>query len=202
MGVRSTRRYIVGVDEVGRGPLAGPVAVGVLMATPRVLRKFRKIKESKQLTPAQRAHWDQRIREQLGSELRYSIAFVSAAVIDRIGIAVAIRRAITNAFRRLALDPSECTVLLDGGLKAPSEFRDQTTIIRGDASETVIAMASVLAKVARDKRMDREDAKDPRYGYIRHKGYGSRAHRDAIARHGLSPLHRRTFCTRIPQPKA
>lgn len=182
---------------MGRGPLAGPVAVGVVVATKKALRAFRAIKESKQLTPAQREAWCARILNELSPNLRYSVAFVSARMIDNKGIAPAIRTALSRALRQTGVQPSECTVLLDGGLRAPIEFARQQTIIRGDEKETVIAMASVVAKVLRDRRMYALAKKYPQYGFERHVGYGTARHIAAIKKYGFTPEHRKSFCTRI-----
>lgn len=188
-------RYIIGIDEVGRGPLAGPVAVGAVAATPRVLKKFRTIKESKQLSEAKREEWNTLIRAAASPDLRLAVSMVSAKEIDRIGIAPAIRKALAASIKKLSIDPDACEVLLDGGLKAPPEYIKQKTIIRGDASETVIAMASVIAKVKRDRLMVALDKSHPLYGFARHKGYGTRTHMAALRKHGLTELHRTSFCS-------
>lgn len=188
-------RYIVGVDEVGRGPLAGPVAVGVVAVTPAMLKKFLTIKESKQLSEIKRGEWNKIMHDAASPDLRLAVAMVSAKEIDRIGIAPAIRKALGAALSKLAINPCDCTVLLDGGLKAPPEYKQQRTIIRGDALETAIAMASVIAKVRRDRLMVRLDAKYPKYGFAQHKGYGTSLHIKAIKMYGLSPLHREHFCS-------
>jgi ribonuclease HII len=185
--------FIIGIDEVGRGPLAGPVAVGALCATSRMLKKFRAIKESKQLSPAGREEWYARMMDAVGDELFFAVSFVSAEIIDRKGIVFAIRLALTRSLKKLQVSPDSCTVLLDGGLHAPNEYVRQKTIIRGDANETVIAMASVVAKVLRDRRMVRLHKKYPEYGFAAHKGYGTKAHYRALKQHGPSTLHRRSF---------
>ena len=97
----------------------------------------------------------------------------------------------------MKLNPKNCEVRLDGGLHAPAEFKNQKTIIRGDEKEKIIAWASILAKVSRDSLMRKASRKFPEYGFEIHKGYGTARHRSAISKHGLSPLHRKTFCTRI-----
>jgi ribonuclease HII len=196
----SRKPYTIGIDEVGRGPLAGPVAVGALRASPRALRAFRDIRESKQLSKQKRGEWVAKMRAYRSAhpdDIDWAVAFVSASVIDKIGIAPSIRRALRNALNHLAVAPEQATVLLDGGLKAPPEYRDQKTIIRGDASETVIAMASVVAKVARDKRMALLARKYSKWGFANHVGYGTKDHISAIKKYGLSPEHRRTFCRGI-----
>ena len=190
-------KYIIGIDEVGRGPLAGPVAVGAMLVTSRLRTRFRNIKESKQLSSAQREEWYGHIVKASGQELRFAVSFVSAKVIDAKGIQYAIRLALKRSIEKLEVDPSECLVLLDGGLRAPEEFTEQKTIIRGDANETVIAMASVVAKVSRDRLMVRLSKKYTAYGFARHKGYGTRAHYDAIGKHGVSSEHRKSFLSRI-----
>ena len=191
------RRYIIGVDEVGRGPLAGPVCVGAMLLTPRMKKRYRNIKESKQLSERQREEWLARIEEDIGQELRYAVSFVSAKIIDTKGIQYAIRLALKRSLCKLAADPSLCEVLLDGGLRAPKEYVRQKTIIRGDAKEVAIAMASVVAKVSRDRLMVRLNNKYPDYGFERHKGYGTRAHYEAIKNHGISMAHRRSFLSRV-----
>lgn len=187
-------RYIIGIDEVGRGPLAGPVAVGAIAITPQLLKKFRTIKESKQLSETKREEWSAKIFAAAGDELHVAVAMVSAKEIDRIGIAPAIRKALRVALKKLAIDPKDARVLLDGGLYAPDEYTNQETIIRGDASETAIAMASVVAKVKRDTLMIRLAKKYPEYNFSQHKGYGTKAHIQALHAHGLSEIHRKSFC--------
>lgn len=187
-------RWLIGVDEVGRGPLAGPVAVCALAASPSMVRRFAQIKESKQLSPRAREEWYARLLRARGHELSFATSFVSASIIDKKGINAAIRLALTRSLAKLSVDPDSVEVLLDGGLHAPVEYRHQKTIVHGDARETVIAMASVVAKVLRDRRMSREALRYPHYGFEQHAGYGTEKHAKAIARYGLSPLHRRTFC--------
>lgn len=197
MSKKPKTKFIIGIDEVGRGPLAGPVAVGALVATPATLRRYKKIKESKQLTPKHRDEWHARITQDLGPELRYAVSYVSAKKIDEKGISWAIRHALADTLQKLNINPDDCLVLLDGGLMAPLEYIHQETIIRGDAKETVIAMASVMAKVERDRRMVALHKKLPTYGFADHKGYGTRTHIHAIKKHGPSPEHRLTFLRRI-----
>jgi ribonuclease HII len=190
-------KFIIGIDEVGRGPLAGPVAVGAVVATPEILRRYRKIKESKQLSSLRREEWYARIREDMSPTLRYAVSYVSAKKIDEKGISWAIRHALAGVLKKLNIDPNDCIVLLDGGLKAPPEYMHQETIIRGDAKETIIAMASVMAKVERDRRMLTLNKKLPAYGFAAHKGYGTRAHIRAIKEYGPSSEHRLSFLRNI-----
>lgn len=187
-------RRIIGIDEVGRGPLAGPVAVCALAASPAVLKRFAEIKESKQLSPRAREEWYARLCRARGPQLSFATSFVSSSVIDKKGINRAIRLALARSLAKLSLDPDAVEVLLDGGLRAPSNYLHQKTIIHGDAQETVIAMASVVAKVLRDRKMSREALRYPQYGFEQNAGYGTAKHIQAIVRYGFSPLHRRTFC--------
>lgn len=186
-------RYVIGIDEVGRGPLAGPVAVCALRITPRLLLRFKTIKESKQLSERQREIWYGRMLARTGPELSFAVSFVGARIIDEKGIQYAIRLALTRSLRKLHARPDQCLVLLDGGLYAPKAYAKQRTIIRGDATKTVIAMASVVAKITRDRLMSRLHAKHPAYGFARHKGYGTMTHYAAIRKHGLSEQHRKSF---------
>ncbi len=193
-------KFLVGIDEVGRGPFAGPVAVGAVFASPRILRKFAGVRESKQLSAAARESWHARMRslaKEFPDEFRFAVSFVSAATIDKIGIVPAIRRALATSLRKLNIDPSEAHVLLDGGLRAPAEYADQQTIIKGDEKESVIALASIAAKVLRDRRMTKLAKKYPAYGFARHVGYGTAFHMTALRTHGLTPFHRRSFCRNI-----
>ncbi len=191
------RKYIVGIDEVGRGPLAGPVCVGAMLVTPRMQTRFRNIKESKQLSANVREKWYTRIKKDSGPELRFAVSCVCAKTIDAKGIQYAIRLALKRALKKLQANPNDCEMLLDGGLRAPAEYVNQKTIIRGDASETAIAMASVVAKVRRDRLMVRLSKQYPEYGFARHKGYGTKIHYEAIKKYGISVLHRRRFLSHL-----
>lgn len=187
-------KFLIGIDEVGRGPLAGPVAVGVAMATPETIKKWKKIKESKQLSREQREEWYEKIIEKR-SGIQFAVSFVSAPMIDKNGINPSIRTAISRGLKKLNSNPKLSRVLLDGGLRASEEFTNQETIIRGDAKETIIAIASVVAKVERDRLMVRMHKKNAEYGFDRHVGYGTERHIIAIKKNGLTPLHRKSYCT-------
>jgi ribonuclease HII len=192
------KKGVVGVDEAGRGPLAGPVAVGAVYVPPGYsLRSIPGIKDSKQMTARERERVYARLRAADG--IRCAVALTSSAVIDAHGIQYAIRDALRRALRKLQVSPDEVVVLLDGGLRAPEEYTRQRTIIRGDATERVIGAASTVAKVTRDRYMVREHTRYPVYGFDEHKGYGTANHRMAIRKQGLSPIHRRTFCRNIPR---
>ncbi len=194
-------KYFIGVDEVGRGPLAGPVAVGAVLIPAfhyrRVTKLFPVTKDSKKLSVKARGEWLVKISEaEEAGFLVSAVAFVSPSIIDKKGIAPSIRIALAKAIDIVMPtkgSPLWARVLLDGGLKAPIEYENQETIIKGDEKELVIALASIVAKVARDARMVKLGKKFPAYGFEKHKGYGTRAHYSAIKKHGLTPYHRKSF---------
>lgn len=191
-------RYEVGIDEVGRGPLAGPVCVGVCALEKRHKRRvfalLRGARDSKRLSPAKRYLWFSRISAlRARGLLHFATAMVGQRTIDRRGISFALRVCIRRSIRKLALPSSEAEFLLDGGLSAPRRYPFQKTIIGGDETEPLIALASIIAKVLRDRKMTRYGKKHPAYGFEIHKGYGTRAHYAALHTHGLCELHRRSF---------
>lgn len=193
-------RYRIGIDEAGRGPLAGPVAVGVVCATiegQKLLPK--KLKDSKKLSEEEREAWFRKLKSwKKEGQVMYAVSLVSSALIDKRGIVYAIRLGIKRSLRKVAADPLFSEVLLDGGLRAPALFRKQQTIIRGDEKIPLIALASIAAKVTRDEHMKKMDQKLPQYNFGVHKGYGTKLHRSLIERHGISPIHRRSFLRRLP----
>lgn len=193
---------LIGIDEVGRGPLAGPVMVGVVVVPlDFAWTLLPGVTDSKLLTaPKREALFHTTVALRRKGVIDFAIGQTSAARIDKIGIVPAIdqalRRALVVLERRQQYQPSVVMVKLDGGLKAPSVYRAQETIIKGDQKEKVIGLASVLAKVTRDRYMEKHatlPALAP-YDFARHKGYGTPAHRAAIAKYGLSGEHRASFC--------
>ena len=188
-------KYLIGIDEAGRGPLAGPLAVGVVCSQEKPLPHLpKKLKDSKQLSAVEREAWFLKIKAwQKKGILNYKVALVSAGIIDRVGIVQAIKYGIYRGIKRLQIFPPSTSVFLDGGLKAPSVFLNQKTIIRGDEKVPLIALASIAAKVTRDRKMTRLHFQFPKYGFDIHKGYGTLFHRKAIRLHGPCALHRRTF---------
>jgi ribonuclease HII len=203
-------KFTIGIDEVGRGPVAGPVAVGALMVCEEkmdeVSKMFEGFKDSKKLTPKRRNEWFENIRQAKEDNLLdYKIIFVDNHEIDKNGIAPSIQACINKGLKELFLDKqkparsnlAECLVLLDGGLKAPEKFVNQETVTKGDEKEMVIALASIVAKVTRDALMCKLAKEYPEYGLERHKGYGTKAHMEAIEKHGLSETHRKTFLSRF-----
>lgn len=191
-------KYLIGIDEVGRGPLAGPVTLGAVMIRRTGAKNFseifRAVKDSKQLKERVREEWFEKAKlEKEKGNINFSISSVENFTIDKIGLARAIRRALRNCLRKLRANPRECRVLLDGSLYAPKEFKNQETIIGGDAKVKIISLASIVAKVYRDRKMKRLAKKYPGYGFEIHKGYGTKAHYKAIKKRGFSPIHRRSF---------
>ena len=188
-------KYLIGIDEVGRGPIAGPVAVGAfIFLTPDAKKLFRGVKESKQLNEAQREKWFafiQGIKKE--GHIDFHVTFQSEKVIDGKGLSYAIRTALSKSIQALNAKPAHSLVLLDGGLKAPVHYENQKTIIKGDERETVIALASICAKVLRDRKMVKLGKKHPKYGFERHKGYGTKEHYEAIEKWGMLETHRRSF---------
>ncbi len=199
------QKWVIGIDEAGRGPLAGPVAVGVVL----VPRDFNwglipGVGDSKKIAPKNREAIFRRARQlHAEGELSFSVGMTPARMIDRIGIVPAITKAIDGALsrslKRVGAHPHEIEVRLDGGLRAPATYSYQHTIIKGDSTEKVIGLASIMAKVTRDRYMSTLHSCPllTRYGFEVHKGYGTKKHREAIQQFGLSEEHRRSFCKNI-----
>lgn len=188
-------KTVVGIDEAGRGPLAGPVSVACVVIRSGAVRKaFPKTRDSKKLSPKRRDEWFEEImRLKKEGALSYAVKLVNTHTIDSKGISFAIRQGITAVLNTVDV-PKHTQILLDGGLKAPEKYRHQKTIIKGDEKELSIALASIVAKVTRDRYMMRIAKKYPAYGFEIHKGYGTKKHIQAIHKWGTTPLHRRTFC--------
>ncbi len=192
-------QFVLGIDEAGRGPLAGPVAVGLVKVHKKfdVLREFPGVADSKKLSEKKREEifkiLEARVRV---GDISFKVEFGDATRIDTRGISVVIREAIEHGVHQLAPDTAQVEIFLDGALQAPPEYQQQT-IIRGDESVPLISLASIAAKVTRDRFMVKMSEQYPEYGFAQHKGYGTVAHQKAIRMFGLSNLHRRTFCTRF-----
>ena len=183
--------HVAGLDEAGRGALAGPVAVGavILPDDPAHLSQtLTGVRDSKQMTPLEREALAPRIKEVART---WSVAFASAMEIDALGIVQATRLAALRALRGLSILPQY--LLTDFRLEIPQLALSQTALVHGDALCLSIAAASVLAKTTRDQLMYELDAHYQGYGLGKHKGYGTQAHRRALKRLGTSPIHRKTF---------
>jgi ribonuclease HII len=180
-------RFIAGVDEAGRGPLAGPVAVAAVILDPSKPR-IRGLDDSKKLTHAKREALYEKIVERA---LSYSIVMVMSDEIDRINI---FQATMTGMSRALAgLTPSAHEAWIDGNALPRDLPCAGRAIIGGDALEPAISAASILAKVTRDRWMVELDRQHPGYGFAEHKGYGTPAHLAALQRLGPCPHHRRSF---------
>jgi ribonuclease HII len=184
---------IAGVDEAGRGPLAGPVYAAAVIFPEAWIRDglpkaLRKVNDSKQLTP----EWREILFAELTvrSEVHYAIASVDVALIDQINILQASHRAMNLALAQL--NPAPAHVLVDG-LPVKSISLPQTAIVSGDALSYSIGAASILAKVSRDRVMVQMDGAYPHWGFADHKGYATPEHLAAIKAHGASPIHRQSF---------
>lgn len=188
--------FIIGVDEAGRGALAGPVAVGVALVPQDFdWTLIPGVKDSKQLSEKRREEIFLRARVlKKEGKLDYKVALVSAATIDRRGITAAVRMGIARALKKLPHDIEVAEVRLDGLLHAPVHYLHQQTIVRGDQTEPAISLASIMAKVTRDRHMVALAKKYPAYAFEVHKGYGTLAHRTYIKEVGVSDIHRRYFC--------
>ncbi|MEK7641796.1 MAG: ribonuclease HII [Patescibacteria group bacterium] len=196
-------RFTIGIDEVGRGPIAGPVAVGAFVFLDEKAKKlFRGVKESKQLSELKREEWFVCIQQAKNDRLvDFQVTFQSEKIIDGKGLSYAIRTALKSSLnvvaRRNRIKVMQTKVLLDGGLKAPVAYVNQKTIIKGDEKEMTIALASICAKVLRDRKMNLLGRKYSGYGFENHKGYGTRSHYAAIKKSGLLSTHRRSFLKNI-----
>ena len=190
----SCYKYIAGLDEAGRGALAGPVAVAAVILPndpPLLFSALAGARDSKQMTPRARARLAIRIRE---VALNSSVGFATADEIDARGIVSATRLAAMRALHQFSLVPQY--LLTDFRLELPQLEISQTSLVKGDALCLSIACASILAKTERDALMRDLDEHHPGYGLGKHKGYGTQAHRSALRRLGMSEIHRKTFHVR------
>jgi len=193
-------KYVVGIDEVGRGSLAGPVAIAVV-AVPRGFKinnkKLGPLKDSKRLTPKKREGWLEYVAE--NKNISYKLAKIYPKTIDRINISRSANLAARRAFLRLAdehhLKKNNCQIYLDGGLFLGNKGnpKNAKTVVRGDKKYLSIKLASIIAKVNRDRLMSRLSKKYPDYSFDIHKGYGTKAHFAVIKKLGPSEIHRLTF---------
>jgi ribonuclease HII len=201
------KKYIVGIDEAGRGPLAGPVSVGLVLVPVNFnWDKIPGVGDSKKVSEKNRERiYVEAMRLAKAGELRCTVFMGSAKDIDKKGISHVIRTLIDKGLKELStrqdlvLEWGEVLVKLDGSLRAPDYCVHQETIIKGDSKEKVIGLASILAKVTRDRYMVAQATKPEFavYDFVRHKGYGTKVHREAISNNGLSTMHRVSYCRNI-----
>jgi ribonuclease HII len=180
-------KFVAGVDEVGRGCFAGPV-VAAAVILPINFTKTDNINDSKKLTPKMRLYLSQIIKD---NSLAYAIAEVSVIVINRLGIGKAAQQAFSNAVAQLKIRPEH--ILIDAFMIKALNKTKQTPIIHGDQLSISIAAASIIAKVYRDELMEKLHSKYSEYDFFSNKGYGTKKHREAIAKYGLCDLHRTSF---------
>ncbi len=187
--------YLVGVDEAGRGPLAGPVAVGIVRVEEGfdVLSAFPGLNDSKKLSEKRREKLFALLQQEMHAGRVHAVVRLSSAQkIDTHGIAPVVRAAVAAGVEALLPNPEDGNVLLDGSLRAPPEYR-QETIIGGDGIAPVIMLASIAAKVTRDRYMKKIALVFPHYSFEVHKGYGTKLHYERIRTHGPCEIHRKTF---------
>jgi ribonuclease HII len=178
-------KYIAGVDEVGRGPLAGPVVAAAVILDPD--RPIPGLADSKKLSERRRESLAEQIRQQA---LAWALGRAEVEEIDRINILQASLLAMQRAVEALTIVPHEA--LVDGN-RLPQLDCEARAIVGGDASVAAISAASIIAKVARDREMIELDRRYPGYGLAKHKGYPTKAHIQALGSLGISPVHRRSF---------
>jgi ribonuclease HII len=188
--LRSGVRHVAGLDEAGRGAWAGPVyAAAVILPIERfdLARCLYGVRDSKQMTPAQRERWAIQISNIARA---IGVGLSTSQEVDRLGLISATRLAMTRALSALCEPPEH---LLIDHIRLPDISLPQTPLPHGDTRVLTIAAASVIAKVARDHAMVAFDERFPGYGFSRHKGYGTSFHRQALQRLGACPIHRRTY---------
>jgi len=176
---------VAGVDEAGRGPLAGPVAVAAVILPQEA--HLPRINDSKKLSAAMR---EELFTQIVAIAISYHVALIDAEIIDRMNILQATRMGMYEAIAALTPAPEE--VLIDA-VELPKLSMPSQSIIKGDAKSASIAAASILAKVTRDHLMEQYDTEYPHYAFAKHKGYGTQEHIDAIRKYGVCPIHRKSF---------
>jgi len=182
--------FVVGLDEVGRGPLAGPVVAAAVCFKKSNLPPFMEnIRDSKKLSQKQREGWYKFLIEQ--PDIKWGIGLISEKMIDQINILEATKLAMKRAVATLNIEPNY--LLLDGNFLLEDLSISQKAVVRGDEKVISCAAASIIAKVTRDRLMKKYDAKYPEYGFKKHKGYGTKQHLAAIKEHGACPIHRLSF---------
>lgn len=187
-------RTIVGLDEVGRGPLAGPLAVGAVVLPEDA--RIEGLNDSKQIAPKVRERIAQAIRN---VAVAYAVCYVSPQDIDRLGMIACLGNAFRSAVESIEAQGVQVDLILLDGNPLRLDERE-VSVVKGDSLCASIAAASVLAKVERDSLMVGYASEYPAYGFDAHKGYASTSHIQAIREYGLTPIHRRSFCASIIQP--
>lgn len=199
-----SKKYTIGVDEVGRGPIAGPLVVCSCAVRDGVdlLALFPNgiLKDSKKLTERARATIRESLYQYVASgDVIFGIGEVSAPLIDSLGLSSSIRKAVEESLRQVLAEgvSKESIIYLDGSLKAHETFINQETIIKGDEKKIEIALASIIAKQYRDALMKKLALTFPEYSFDKHVGYGTKAHYEALSIHGITKEHRRSFLKKL-----
>jgi ribonuclease HII len=197
-------KYVVGIDEVGRGPLAGPLAVGAILFPSDLYKRYKRLKnalpkgrDSKKMSAQKRESWYLHIKELiLNKGVKGTVVFTSVNALEKNGLSLSVKKSIEKCLVNLKCHSSNTELFLDGGLKGPLKFK-QKTIIKGDEKNHLIALASIYAKVLRDRKMIEIDSHFTQYRFADNKGYGTAYHIKAIRKYGLTKHHRASFCTKI-----
>lgn len=197
--IKSGLSRICGIDEVGRGPLAGPVVASAVWIDASLIMDdkaglFGGINESKKLSASQRERWFAFLTNE--KAIKYAIGIVSEKIIDEINILEATKLAMSEAFKKLIrqlADKQPDFILIDGNFTLENIDLNQKAIPQGDAKVISIAAASIIAKVTRDRIMEEYQKKYPVYGFAKHKGYGTKKHMEALKKNGICAIHRRSF---------
>ena len=179
-------KYIAGIDEAGRGPLAGPVVIGCVIMKPESFIEY--VNDSKKVSETKREMLYEKITEEA---IAWSTGIVDEKEIDELNILNATKKALTEAIDKLEIKPD--VILVDALDKIDTKGIKYISVIKGDAKIYSISAASIIAKVTRGRIMKEYDEVYPQYGFAGHKGYGTAKHIQAIKQHGICPLHRKTF---------
>lgn len=184
---------VIGVDEAGRGPLAGPV-VAAAVKLKKYSNELQEINDSKKLSEKKR----EKLFDIIMNSFDVGVGIATAEEIDEINILNATFLAMKRAIEELSSKTNiNSLILVDGNFKIREYAGNQEAVIKGDAKSLAIAAASIIAKVTRDRKLVEHDKKYPEYGFAKHKGYGTKAHREALLKYGASPIHRKSFLTKI-----
>lgn len=187
---------IVGVDEAGRGPLAGSV-VAAAVKLKKYSEELQEINDSKKLSEKKR----EKLFDIIMENFEVGIGVANSNEIDEINILnatfLAMRRALEDLKNKVKINEESTLILVDGNFKIKEYNGKQEAVIKGDAKSLSIAAASIIAKVTRDRMLVEEDKNYPEYGFAKHKGYGTKAHREALLKYGACPIHRKSFLTKI-----
>ncbi len=199
------KKFVVGIDEAGRGPLAGPVVAGAVVVFPGITENLKKspefklVRDSKMLSARQR----EKAYEFIVQNFQWGVGLSDEKTIDRVNILqasfLAMKKAISELKSKTKSNPE--IILIDGRSPIPNISISQESIVSGDKFIFSISAASIVAKVTRDRIMLEYHEKYPQYDFARHKGYGTKLHFEMIGKHGLSDIHRKSFCKKKSQKR-